>query len=341
MRTVVRSPGVTIAAILREAPLLLLISTALSADLDFGYTPTLGPGEKPALYVTPRRPVKLLQVACDPGGSWSKSGVAGGQKLTFELKTSGTTSECTVLAEFDDGYVDETVIPLEWQAGGSLSVDLSKASADIEAHTLTVRVTGAVDRAEIVAYGAGKSELDRAIVDVGEGPGSITLPWAGDPAEVVLLDVKLENSTAWAGFTFSPWFLDVPHDDVLFATDSDVIDPDQEWKLEQTLADLNQVLEKYGEVVPVKLYIAGCTDTVGDGASNRDLSRRRAKAIAKWLRSHGYSEPIYYHGFGEGLLAIQTGDGVDEASNRRALYLVGAAPPPAGSGIPSVSWTAL
>jgi len=91
----------------------------------------------------------------------------------------------------------------------------------------------------------------------------------------------------------------------------------------------------------VKLYIAGCTDTVGDAAHNRELSRKRARSIARWLREHGYDRPIYFHGFGESLLAVGTGDGVDEPRNRRVLYMVGANPPPAGSGIPGVSWSAL
>ena len=107
------------------------------------------------------------------------------------------------------------------------------------------------------------------------------------------------------------------------------------------MCNAQELDDKYGDVVPVKLYIAGCTDTVGDQAHNRELSRKRARAIASWLKSQGYSNPIYYHGFGEGLLAVQTADGVDMPANRRALYLVGAQPPPAGSGIPSVSWSSL
>ena len=54
-----------------------------------------------------------------------------------------------------------------------------------------------------------------------------------------------------------------------------------------------------------------------------------------------FSAPIFYYGFGEELLAVPTGDGVDEARNRRALYMVGANPPPAGSGVPTVGWRAL
>ncbi|MEC8425590.1 MAG: OmpA family protein, partial [Myxococcota bacterium] len=160
-------------------------------------------------------------------------------------------------------------------------------------------------------------------------------------ADVVLLDVTLHSASAWAGFTYSPWFLDIPHDDVLFASGSADIPASESHKLEKTLRDLEDVIEKYGDVVPVKLYIAGCTDTVGDGAHNRDLSRRRARAIATWLRQHGHDKPIYFHGFGESLLAVPTGDGVDEARNRRVLYMVGANPPPPGSGIPGVRWTAL
>jgi outer membrane protein OmpA-like peptidoglycan-associated protein len=91
----------------------------------------------------------------------------------------------------------------------------------------------------------------------------------------------------------------------------------------------------------VKLYIAGCTDTVGDEAHNRDLSQSRARAIATWLRTHGYSKPIYYHGFGESWLSVPTGDGVDSPANRRAMYMVGANPPPAGSGVPVAAWTPL
>jgi outer membrane protein OmpA-like peptidoglycan-associated protein len=158
---------------------------------------------------------------------------------------------------------------------------------------------------------------------------------------VVLLDVKLMSGNAWAGFTYSPWFLDIPHEDVLFPSDSDAIPASEEYKLHHTLKQLEEVIDKYGAIVPVKLYIAGCTDTVGDASHNRDLSMRRAQSIARWLRSNGYNHPIFYHGFGESLLAVPTGDGVDNAANRRALYMVGANPPPAGSGVAGVSWKAL
>ena len=100
-------------------------------------------------------------------------------------------------------------------------------------------------------------------------------------------------------------------------------------------------MDKYGEVVPVKLFIAGCTDRVGDAGHNKALSTARAQAIAKWLRKNGYVQPIYYYGFGEGLPAVPTADGVEEVANRRVLYIVAANPPPSSSGIPSVNWKEL
>ncbi len=323
---------------------LLVLSLLFVSDLDLGYTPNPGPGEKPALFVTPSRDVNEIIVVCDSGGQrydWNHKGVAGGTALRFEMSRAATSADCEIFVRFADGMVEEQVVPIEWSFGGALSVDLSRASADLEEHTLTVQVTAPVTSATVIAYGAHKVQLDSQTFPIDGGPGSVTIPWVGDPGEVVLLDVKVENDSAWAGFTFSPWFLEIPHDDVLFETNSAVIDPDQEHKLKDVLAQLEEVIEKYGEVVPVKLYIGGCTDTVGSGGSNRDLSRRRAKTLAIWLRSHGYDRPIYYYGFGESWLARSTGDEVDEQANRRAVYMVGANPPPPSAGVPQVAWIQL
>lgn len=326
--------------------LLLAASPAFAQDLSYGYVPSPGPKETPAFFVTPSRAVTSLEVSCEVGGKTVEktfSSVKSGTKVRvdFVRDTKVTHADCFVRATYSDGNVDENTVPVDWQYNGQLSIDLSHASADIEKRTVTVNASAAVTSADIVAYGAKKAELERNTVPVSGGPGEVTVPFVGDPQDVVLLDVTLRNDTAWAGFTYSPWFLNIPHDDLLFATDSDVISPDQEWKLEATLQQLQDVVDKYGSVVPVKLYIAGCTDTVGDASHNADLSRRRALSIARWIKSHGFSYPIYYHGFGEGLLAVPTGDSVDNAANRRALYMVGANPPPAGSGVPSVAWTSL
>jgi outer membrane protein OmpA-like peptidoglycan-associated protein len=320
--------------------------SAFAQDLNFGYTPAPGPGENPALLVTPTRTITTMYVSIEVGGKtleFNKKNLPAGQQIRFEWPRDAkvTHADAFIRATFSDGNVTETNVPIDYQFKGQLSVDLSKASADLEARTVTVTASALVEQAEIIAYGAHKAELDRRVVPINAGPGPIAVPFVGDPSEVVLLDVKLESGNAWSGFTYSPWFLNVPHEDVLFPSDSAAIPPAEEYKLQYTLEQLRDVLDKYGAIVPVKLYIAGCTDTMGDAAHNKDLSFRRAQSIAGWLRAKGYKEPIYYYGFGESLLAVNTGDSVDNALNRRALYMVGANPPPAGSGVPGASWKPL
>jgi outer membrane protein OmpA-like peptidoglycan-associated protein len=319
---------------------------AFAGDLGFGYAPAPKVGENPSFIVTPSRPVASMRVVIDAGGrtfEFTKANVGANvpAKFTWARDESVTSATAWVTAEFADSTSEEVQVPFSWTYGAPLKVDLNGASADVSARTLTVKVTAPVQKADIIAYGAGKAVLDERTVEVRGGPGKVEVPWVGEPSEVVLLDVKLHGSNAWAGFTYSPWFLDIPHEDVLFASNSDVIPSSEEPKLRHTLEQLRDVLAKYGSVVPVKLYIAGCTDTVGDSASNKDLSLRRARAIARWLRNAGYDKPIFYHGFGESLLAVSTGDEVDMQANRRALYMVGANPPPPGSGVPAVTWIPL
>lgn len=331
---------------LLAAAWLALSPAAHAQDLDLGYVPAPGPGEQPAILITPKKALASLVVEVEAGGqtyTFDKRNLPAGKqvRLPWRRDTSVTSATAMIRATYPDGYVDELSVPVEYTYAGQLQVDLSRASADVKDKTLTVRVSAPVSRAEIVAYGARKAVLDRSDVDINDGPGEITVPWVGEPSEVVLLDVKLHTDNAWAGFTYSPWFLDIPHDDVLFASNSSDIPSVEEYKLEKTLRDLQDVIDKYGEMVPVKLYIAGCTDTVGDGSHNNELSLRRARAIASWLRGHGYSLDIFYYGFGERFLAVPTGDGVDEPRNRRVLYLVGANPPPPSTGVPQVGWKRL
>ncbi len=326
--------------------ILTLLHVALAQDLGFGVTPAPGPKENPAFFLTPSRNVKTLYVNCEVGGKHielEKGSVAAGAQVTvkFPHNEAITTATCFVRAGFVDGDVVEQDVPVSWTYQVPLHVDLSHAEADLEKKTVSVQVSGRVLEAEVTAYGVGKEVLDKRVVPMDGGPGEVAVPFVGNPNDVVLLDVTLRNNTGYSGFTYSPWFLDIPHDDVLFASDSDVIAQDQEWKLTAVLAQIQDILVKYGAIVKVKLFVGGCTDTVGDGGHNRDLSERRARAIATWFKGHGYGGPIFYYGFGESFLAFPTGDGVDNAGNRRALYLVGANPPPSGSGVPGASWKPL
>ena len=323
--------------------LLSLISQGFAGNVDISYFPTIGKGEKPTVYLTPDEDVTSITVTIRIAGKtyeFTEQNQSAGQEMTFSWQANPNeiVGTAEVKAVFSSGYVGEMVMPMEFSYGGSLAVDYGSVLADSAKKELRVTVTDSVAEAEIISYGAEKMVLDRKTLVVGAGPGEIILPWVGDVEDTVLLDITLRNESSFAGFTYSPWFMDIPHQDVLFDTDRYAIQSEEEWKLEDTMKELTEVLRKYGSVVPVKLYIAGCTDTVGDQASNRRLSEQRAKAIASWLRGHGYDQPIYYYGFGESLPAIKTADGVDEPKNRRVLYIVTSDRP---SDLPSVSWKSL
>ena len=323
------------------------IQTVQANDLDFGFLPSLEAKDQPTFTLTPSADIQNISVRVTAGQqtyTFDRYDQKGGVEMSFswERDTAITSASVFVEAVFVDGYVAQAEIPLEYEYGGGLDVDLSRAIADEQKKQISFSVTDYVEYAEVVAYGARKTVIERSNVQIQKGPGTITLPWLGNPKETVLLDVTLHGRNAYTGFTYSPWFLDIPHQDVLFESDSTAIDSSENWKLQSTLSDLQEVLVKYGSVVPIQLYIAGCTDTVGKSDYNQKLSEGRARSIATWLRKNGYQEPIYYYGFGEKLLAEKTADNVDNSKNRRALYIVSSSPPPVSSGMPSnIGWKKL
>ena len=319
--------------------------SVLANEIAFGFNPNLEAGEKPALILTPDSDIRSARVQIEAGGktyTFEKKGAAG-EDIIFEWKRDSSITEAMahVYVVFADGYTTETQIPISYSYGSSLEVDLSRAKADHKKRTLTVRVNAPVENVEMLVYGPKKVLLDQKSYALNEGPGEVTVSWDGDFKDVVLLDITFLSGNSYAGFTYSPWYLNVPHQDILFATNSAHIEKEEEWKLDSTMEQLKDVLDKYGSVVPVKLYIGGCTDTVGSKSSNKELSRARARSIAKWLRANGYDQPIFYYGFGEDWLAVPTKDGVNESSNRRVEYIVSTNPPPASTGVPQVVWKEL
>lgn len=70
---------------------------------------------------------------------------------------------------------------------------------------------------------------------------------------------------------------------------------------------------------PYRFRIEGHTDTVGSSTLNQALSERRAAAVRDYLISRYRVDEarLVAIGLGEGKLAIETGDNVDEPRNRR------------------------
>jgi outer membrane protein OmpA-like peptidoglycan-associated protein len=132
--------------------------------------------------------------------------------------------------------------------------------------------------------------------------------------------------------SLTPWSVEIPHEEVLFATGSATIEQSEVPKLEESLDRIQSALEKYHQIKGVQLFIAGHTDTQGGAASNMTLSRSRARAIGAWFVGQGLPLVVQYEGFGESSLRVKTKDEVDEPANRRVDYILGVEPPALSSG---------
>jgi outer membrane protein OmpA-like peptidoglycan-associated protein len=126
----------------------------------------------------------------------------------------------------------------------------------------------------------------------------------------------------FVGLSAVPWSVRIPHEEVTFATDSATIESAEAPKLEKSLALIADALAKHRTLGRVTLFIAGHTDTVGNGPYNLKLSQRRAQAIASWFRKRGLRIPIAFEGFGEQALLVATPDETNEPRNRRVDYIL-------------------
>jgi outer membrane protein OmpA-like peptidoglycan-associated protein len=131
------------------------------------------------------------------------------------------------------------------------------------------------------------------------------------------------------GLELSPWQIEIPHEDVRFATGRWNVEPSEVGKVDQAVTQIATTLRRYSSVLELRLFISGHTDTVGEAAFNRRLSEKRARSIARLFRQRGVSIPIAWYGAGEDEQRVVTPDATPEPRNRRTRYLL-AVHPPAG-----------
>ena len=128
-----------------------------------------------------------------------------------------------------------------------------------------------------------------------------------------------------------PWKVEIPHEDVVFASGKAKIVASERPKLDAAVKLIKPQVKVAKRWAPVKLFVIGHTDTVGDAASNRALSLKRARAIARYLKRKGrLNIPVRYTGLGEDRPKVSTADETDEPANRRAEYYLAIQPPITG-----------
>ena len=298
----------------------------------------------PAFLVHAQVPLDDLTVQLQCGGTRAATSgaVERGKSVRLALEVPRGQHRCSgrLSIRASDGSEGELPLKFGVTMHPPLEVTVPRDSVDLSGGQLSVVLDRAAQSVKVEVVGPGGAIIGHGSNTAGPfSAGSpIPLSWTDSGEEVIQLRVVgTDTDGFWGQVDLSPWAYEVPHDDVVFASGDAQILPAEEPKLEAALAEVGKIVEKYGSVAQINLYVAGYTDTVGSAASNVTLSRARARAIAGWFQAHGFEHPIHYQGFGEQGLAVATPDETDEAANRRAAYIIAAEPPPVSTAIPSRS----
>jgi outer membrane protein OmpA-like peptidoglycan-associated protein len=290
-------------------------------------------GQVPKLIVTARDPVERVEVLLNREDGTVISEKLGnlGDNGWREIALDGSLGRHSYSGRVScvtGGRPFYTEVSFETYVSGSISLVVPRPKVeDLMSGRLEIR-TGISE---------GKAELHMTsavdVTDVTTHTQSFT---AHDPAQPLILNFKPATKGAlpakveirvtdptgtYQSLAFSPWMITIPHEEVVFATDSAVITSTEAPKLTASLKLINEALKKNPGVIP-KLFIAGHTDTVGAVPYNLSLSRKRAQAIAGWFRKNGLAIAIASEGFGEHALRVTTPDNTEEARNRRVDYIL-------------------
>lgn len=325
--------------------LALLLSAALANPLTFEAVRVVEHGKDvPRLVMKAQTAGTLTASVTCAGRTWStKKTVGSGTRVELRLDGIGEgVHPCDAAVGFlaSDGSEGDQTMSFEVASLGIIQLSSTLEDIDLARGTALVRASRDVAEAVATVIGPRGVELDVTTADVSGSELRFAFDTRGQ--EVVKLVVEARDSYGFRSqLELLPWSYAIPHEDVVFASASHEVAAPEVPKLDHAWAQVQQALELYGSVMKIQLYVAGYTDTVGDGASNQALSERRARAIAAWFQARGFPGPIFYQGFGESVLAVGTADETDEVRNRRAIYLLAAQTPRPGPDVPRSAWKKL
>lgn len=206
-------------------------------------------------------------------------------------------------------------------------IQVDKGKIDLANHRLEVLMSLPPAEVEIKVWAdSGEVLADERHDFTGRPAGSpLTVTWTpSTAAPAARIELRAHDiAGGFAGVAIFSWSVSIPHEEVVFQTDSAEITAAERPKLDASLQRIKAALathkEEFGRPT---LFVAGHTDTVGGDAHNLKLSQARAQAISRWFKSHGVGIPVAYEGFGESALAVKTADNVDEVRNRRVDYIL-------------------
>lgn len=306
--------------------------------------------KKPALVMTMNAAASNIsvQLTCGTAAVAFSDSATLGQSIHLDIDVASGTHECTgsLDARFTDGT--EGSMPLAFTVTRQNPIELRSSTTDVDIKNgrLKVHLNQAVDQIVLQVFGE-KGIAIAQVVQKGTSENTAVLEWQQPTTPVTLLRITASVSSGLAThLDLYPWRFDVPHDDVVFASGSSQIPPTEEFKLQAAKREIDATLNRFeggalGFDLPIQLFVAGYTDTVGNKITNRKLSEQRARSIAAWFRLNGFTKPIHYQGFGESALAVPTPDDTDAPANRRAEYVIASELPKVSDSMPSNRWVLL
>lgn len=256
----------------------------------------------------------------------------GVAEWTGEL--SGTWREAPFELDFE----------FEFEVADAMEFQVPLDRFDLEGRQFVLTINRPADHVDYEVMGDDGRQIGSGTVAFsGEPPGTeLIVPWEQRADNLMKITLRVHDTSGfWTELELIPWSVDIPHEEVHFATGSAVIEAAEQPKIDDAYQQLTEAVDRYGDLVNINLYIAGYTDTVGSRADNLELSEQRARSIARAFRQRGFEFPIYYQGFGEDVLATPTPDETDEIRNRRALYVLAAQPPLPSPQIPRDDWRSI
>jgi outer membrane protein OmpA-like peptidoglycan-associated protein len=293
----------------------------------------------------------VVTVVADEGGefskTWSWKSVVVGRDYAVHWKQPPGEVEYSLTVEMKSrgGEVFNEEVYFYVASAEPLQASIPPESVDLKTNSFDLVSNHGVVRVELEVMDDNRRMIGKSTFAVPEAElGTRTrVTWEqSTEGNIFRIDAKAYDAYGyWAGVEIIPWTLQIPHEDVVFASGSHELVAEELPKLEPAWRQIVKAVKKYGEWVQCSLYIAGYTDTVGDRSSNQALSQRRALTLASYFKDQGATFPMFYRGYGEAVLAVPTEDNVAAEPNRRAVYVITAGPAPLGRDTPGGSWKRL
>ena len=273
--------------------------------------------------------------------SMSAGPVHAGRSHRFELpmrKPGAAKFSGKLAVQLENGQSGEMPISVDVELVAPITVTIDREDVDLAARRLVLRADRDVEKVQVSLMSDSGTPLGTSVEswdgDAKPRGEPIAVKWKQSAGTVMRITVQAFDPHGFFGaIELFPWRVDIPHEEVNFATGSFEIVATEEPKLATSYEQIQGAIDRFGKLASIRLFVAGHTDTVGDAASNRTLSNNRARSLGRWFKKRGVQIPILYAGFGEHMLLVLTPDNTDQAKNRRAEYIVAVDPPPIGGGV--------